>query len=221
MGRLTRAAALAAPLVLALAAGACGDDGGASSAAAPQSTVPSDVHGTTTPLDFGELDLEVPEGYQPIPLTSLGIGFGIPEGWQGTVLTDEAFERLEDIPRIDAFLAAARNAQASGAVFYAAGREEGGGIADLKLQVLPGDDFDRLVEAAAKAVPRVEEVERFPEASPPRASIRFSMRGREAAGTQWLFDAPEDTYSMIIINEDTEAHDELATTIGESVVFEP
>jgi hypothetical protein len=214
MGQLRVVVAAA---VVALAVGGCSDDdGGGSSVAAPT----DDVHGSNS-LDLGELDLDVPDGYQPIPLTSLGIGFGIPQEWQGTVLTDEAYERLEDIPGIRPFLESARNAERSGAVFYAAG-PDGDGIADLKLQVLPDDvPLIDLAMAAQDVAPKGAQVLEQPDEVPPRIRLDFGAGGPHlpAAGTQWFVEGTDDPFSLIVTSEDKAAHDDLATTIVDSVVF--
>ncbi len=146
-----------AALVIALVLAGCSDDGsdgdGAVAAASSSTTTPAPgPHGATssTTLATGGLDVVVPEGWSPIPLPSLGIGLGVPSGWQATVLTAEALDRLGGLAGASrGFVEAARNAAGSGASLYAAGVDGAGRVSDLKLLRLPRPDAERSDDAAA------------------------------------------------------------------------
>jgi hypothetical protein len=166
----------------------------------------------------------VPEGHSPIPLVSLDIGFAIPDRWQAAVLTDEAIARLEEAELAGGFLASAKRARRTGAVFYGAGPDGSGGIADLKLQVLPGGtDLRALADRALAAAPEGAELRDELDASPPRWAIRFQVGDGtvEAQGTQVLVQGRSDVWSLIITSEDAATHDELVTTIADTVTFPP
>ena len=146
------------PALLAVALGAtaltgCNDDEGAAPPPADplpeQSELPG--HGSTEEADPG--DIEVPEipGATFAPFPSLGFGIAIPQGWNATRLDAEAFDRLEDAELAEPFfLEAARNVAATGAVFYAAGVDQQGRVADVKVDAEDGATVEA-VRAAAEA----------------------------------------------------------------------
>lgn len=215
--------------LLALAAPGCGDDD-----APEQGPGPPDPHGigdTTTTLAAGDLQIDPPSGFSAIPLPALGVGLAIPEGWEAVVLTDEALDRIEELGIVPGFVDAARNARRSGAVFYAAGPDPGGGVADLKLQPVPsaesdaeGPDADALRllgEAALAAAPEGAELDEQLDRSPPRLRIRYAVTDGavEAEGTQWLVAGPTQVWSIIVTSEDAGTHDDLAEVLVGAVVF--
>jgi hypothetical protein len=229
MDRLNRRiTAVVVVAVFAATAVGCGDDDDPD-APDPTDEAQAEVtvapHGeSSVPLNTGDLDIDVPEGYSPIPLVSLDVGFAIPDRWQAAVLTDEAIARLEDAELAGGFLASAKRARRAGAVFYGAGPDGSGGIADLKLQVLPGgSDLRVLADRALGAAPEGAELREELDASPPRLVIRFQVSDGtvEAEGTQVLVQGRSDVWSLIITSEDAATHDELVTTIADTVTFPP
>lgn len=108
--------ALLVPLLLVGAA--CGDDGGQESS---ESVTPVDPEDIET-----DIDIEVPEGWQPVPLDRLGFGMAIPPGWEALVLDEAGVDTiLQANPQVPGFTASATSAYQAGAVFYAAGVEGG------------------------------------------------------------------------------------------------
>jgi hypothetical protein len=228
--RRRRVLAVVLPAAL-LVPAACGDgDEVTDRPPVPRAEAPSgDPHGTTPPLDPGDLAIETPDGFTPVPLVSLGIGFALPEDWQAVVLTDEAIERIEELGFVAGFADAARAAQRSGAVLYAAAGPGGDdGFADLELRRIPepGDRpaADALAQAAASAVaaaPGGAELDEQPDADPPRARIRFEVPddGLDATGTQWLVTGPTAVWSLVLTSDDADRHDALAEAVVGTVTF--
>ncbi len=209
MAHLIRSA-LAAFVIAAMVAG-CSD--GAEEAVPDDEPVPSV---TTSTVDLGGLPLDVPVGYQPIPLPSLGFALAVPERWQVALLTDDALEQLEDTAAVSrGFIDAARNAQASSAILYAAQPER---VADLKVQRLPARPLDDVAAEALAAAPVGAELE----IAGGRARIDFTTSGGgvSAAGSQWLIPGPDGIWSLIITSEDAAGHDALATAIADTLVFD-
>jgi hypothetical protein len=226
MGQVRRVGSTAVALLL-VAGGCSGDDGDeadASSTTEPDAGIHNPTSSTT--LAAGGLDIDVPEGFTAIPLPSAGFGLAIPDGWEAAVLTDESLARLEALEASPAFVAAARNAAASGANLYAAGTDEAGGVADLKVIRLPRSDVDAAaVEQAAQqavaAAPPGARLDLRLEEEPPAARIRFdvSAGGVTAEGTQWLIAGPDAIWSLVVTSEDPASHDALADQIARSLVL--
>ena len=147
MIRRLAAAALATALVL----GACSDD--EPDAQAPPADEPVGTITTQAP-ESGDIDVpEVPDTF-PVAVPSLGFGVAVPEGWQATLLSEEALERLDGARLAQPFfLEAARNAASTGAILYAAGIDRAGQVADLKVDVQV--DADTSPEALADLVDAV------------------------------------------------------------------
>lgn len=147
-----RAAIAGVALAAVLLAG-CGDDDEGVPPADPlpeQDELPT--HGGEEPEAGG---IEVPEipGTFAAPVPSLGFGIAVPMGWNATLLSDAALDRLADADLEEGFfLDAARNVAASGAVFYAAGIDDAGRVAEIKVDVQEGaDTAPEAVRAAATA----------------------------------------------------------------------
>lgn len=144
-------AAIAGVALVAAALAGCGDDDEAAPPADPlpeQDELPT--HGGSEPEAGG---IEVPEipGTFAAPVPSLGFGIAVPMGWNATLLSESALDRLADADLEEAFfLDAARNVAASGAVFYAAGIDDAGRVAEIKVDVQEGaDTVPDAVRAAA------------------------------------------------------------------------
>lgn len=139
-----RAALLVAGLAAAALAG-CSDDDDAVPPADPLPELPAH---TSPEADPG--DLEVPDipGTTFAPFPSLGFGIAIPQGWNATRLDEEALERLGEARLAEPFfLDAAQNVASTGALFYAAGVDDQGRVAEIKVDV----DDDATVEAVRAA----------------------------------------------------------------------
>jgi hypothetical protein len=229
---------LAVAVVVAVAAG-CGDDDSGDDATAtdpPQQADPSapgvDPHGSLpeVSVETGDLEIDAPEGFTPVPLVSFGVGLAVPEDWQAIVLTDEAIDQVDDLGVAPGFVDSARNAQRSGAVLYAAG-PDATGVADLKLQRIPQPDapaegvgsaeLSALATAAAGAAPGEVTVSEELDRDPARIRIRFqvSADGVEAEGTQWLVAGGADAWSLVVTSEDRRSHEDLAVAIADTVTF--
>lgn len=222
--------AWAPALVLAAAVlGACGDgddpasEGGAQ-APAERIELPENPHGFPVP-DPGDLDVDVPEGWSPVPLPSLGVGLAIPWTWEATLLTDEGLARIEEFSQNPGFVDAARNARASGALLYGAGMDAQGRVSDLKLSRLEVS-LEAAEEAAAAAAPPGAVLDRPEGTEHPTVRVRFRVEapgyGGEpvvAEGTQWLVQGPTVVWSVVVTSEDAAAHDELASSVLGSLTF--
>lgn len=137
-----RGRAIVALLFAAVTFTGCGDDDGGPPPADPlpeASELPG--HGGSDQADPGGLVAPDVEGTAFAPFPSLGFGIAVPEGWNATRLDDEAFERLEDADLAQPFfLEAARNVASTGAIFYAAGVDPQGRVAEIKVDVEEGAD---------------------------------------------------------------------------------
>lgn len=144
---MKRRTAIVATVLAVTALAGCNDDAGPP----PADPLP-ELPGHTSPeADPG--DLEVPEipGTTFAPFPSLGFGIAVPEGWNATRLDEEALAQLDDARLAEPFfLDAARNVAATGAIFYAAGVDEEGRVAEIEVDVEDGADV-RAVRAAAEA----------------------------------------------------------------------
>ncbi len=148
---MTTRRAIAGLLLAAVALTGCNDDEDATPP--PADPLPELPAHTSPEADPGELEVPEIPGTTFAPFPSLGFGIAIPEGWNATRLDDEAFERLEDADLAEPFfLEAARNVAATGAVFYAAGVDEQGRVAEIKVDVEDGAETEaQAVRTAAEA----------------------------------------------------------------------
>ncbi len=129
------ATALAVALVGGLIAAAVSGIGGGDDEDAADDVAPT----TSTTMATGGIDVPAPDGWTAIPVASLGFGVAVPPGWEATVLSQEVLESLEGAsPQVPGFLDLAHTAAESGAVFYAAGEDDAGRVADLKVRAAPG-----------------------------------------------------------------------------------
>lgn len=214
--RVVAAAALAAVL---LVCGACGDD---DDSASP----------TSTTMATGGISIETPDGWLSVPLPMFGFGIAVPPGWEATRLDSEALASLGQAdPAVPDFASAAHNAYTNGSVFYAAGADPQGRIADVKVGAAldTGVKDPAGLEAYAQNVatglvdPAVTVV---PETDHPTVDIRFRGQGTGSAGeltvegTQRLILSPRGAvYSLILTTESPETHDQLAAEILKTFTF--
>lgn len=240
--------ALLALLVVGLVVGvaACGDgdaDRGADRGAGEADGSPSAPPDTTTTFRTGGIEVEAPDGWQPIPVPQLGFGLAVPPGWEATILSEEVLAALErSAPEVPGFLDSARHAARAGAVFYAAGRDGAGRVSDLKVRAAPetgvtdaagleryardlvadaGDSLDGGVS--------IEVVEGEAAAGRPTVRMRYRVSGLPgrgddvvAEGTEILTVGPRGiVWSVIVTSEDPDAHDELAARITGTLAFPP
>jgi len=221
------AAALAVALVGGLVAaivGAIGGDDDASDGASP----------TSTTIDSGGIDVSAPDGWTAIPVAGLGFGIAVPPGWEATVLAPDVLESLErSSPHVPGFLDNAHAAAEAGAVLYAAGVDEAGRVADVKVRAVPGagiatveqlEDFGRQLSGSAGLgeVP----VEVVGDAERPTVRMRYGLGAAggsaEAQGTETLVAGPGDiVWSVIVTSEDPATHEALAEQIARTLAFAP
>ncbi|HEX2562298.1 MAG TPA: hypothetical protein VHK25_00195 [Acidimicrobiales bacterium] len=217
------AVALVGGLVAAVVAAIGGDDD-ASDGASP----------TSTTIDSGGIDVSAPDGWTAIPVAGLGFGIAVPPGWEAAVLAPEVLESLErSSPHVPGFLDNAHAAAEAGAVFYAAGVDEAGRVADVKVRAVPGagiatveqlEDFGRQLSGSAGLgeVP----VEVVGDAERPTVRMRYGLGAAggsaEAQGTETLVAGPGDiVWSVIVTSEDPATHEALAERIARTLAFAP
>lgn len=146
---MTARRTLAALVVAAVALTACNDDEDAPPPADPLPELPA--HTSPEP-EAGDLGAPEVPGTTFAPFPSLGFGIAVPQGWNATRLDEEAFERLEDAELEEPFfLDAARNVASTGAVFYAAGVDDEGRVAEIKVDVEEGAAAVETARTAAEA----------------------------------------------------------------------
>ena len=229
-GRAKAALALALVLIVAVVASVVvavvGDGGGDTAGGGSGGTVP------TTTLATGDLDLQVPEGWQPIPVPALGFGLAVPPGWEAVLLSPDGLATLSGAtPAIPGFVEAATAAAAGGGLVYAAGQDASGQVSDVLVRAAPQTGVTdvagleayagTLAAAAGRTDPDVEVVE---DAGRPTVRLRFEVgTGEERAqGTETLVLGPNGwVWSVTVTSDDPALHDDLATSITDTLTFSP
>jgi hypothetical protein len=218
------AVALVGGLVAAIVGAIGGDGDDATDGASP----------TSTTIDSGGIDVAAPDGWTAIPVASLGFGIAVPPGWEATILAPEVLESLErSSPRVPGFLDNAHAAAEAGAVFYAAGVDESGRVADVKVRAVPGagittieqlEGFGRELSGRAGLgdVPIVA----VGDAERPTVRMQYGLGGgggsAEAQGTETLVAGPHDiVWSVIVTSEDAATHEALADQIAGTLALAP
>lgn len=218
------AAALAASLVL----GACGDDD--DEAVPPADPMPDleDFDHTPEP-DPG--DVAVPEipGTFPAPLPSLGFGLAVPQGWNATRLGAGDLERLADAELAEPFFRdAAAAVAATGAVFYAAGVDDQGRVAEIKVDLEEGAELGptRATAEAAAAAAGASDLQVI-EADDGR--VRLDFRLEQAAAddgqpidayvSQLLIPDEGQVWSVIVTSEDPDTQSAVLLIVDSSFVL--
>jgi hypothetical protein len=226
-GRFRSRRLAGALLAVGLLAAACGDDG---------SDIEGDASVQVGEPDAGDLDVEVPDGWRVVPLAGLGFGLALPDAWEDVVLTEAGFEVLSQAsPGVEDFVSLAYDAEAAGAVFYAAGTDEEDPERVNDLKVLPRfaaveehevTDAEGL-EAFARVVADDEQLDdvdvrpvegwRFPAVD---VRYRASFEDVTAEGVERLVLAPSGmVFSVIVTSDDAEAVDDLAPRLFETFDF--
>ncbi len=189
---------------------------------------------TPTTVDSGGIDVSAPDGWTAIPVAGLGFGIAVPPGWEATVLAPEVLESLErSSPQVPGFLDNAHAAAEAGAVFYAAGIDEAGRVADAKVRAVPGagistveqlEDFGRQLSGGAGLGDVPIEVVRDAELPTVRMQYGLGAGGgsAEGRGTETLVAGPGDiVWSVIVTSEDPATHGALAEQIAGTLAFAP
>lgn len=218
-------------LALSLVIGGCGDDddagdeNGDAVASVPAPTTPEP---DTCGLDIPELP-----GTTPAPLCSLGIGIAIPQGWQATVLTPDALERLEEASLArPSFLDAAQSVASTGAVFYAAGVADDETVSELKVDVQDDAATDLAsIRSLAQSVVdsgQVEDATLVEEADLGRVRVdyRVTLPSAETGepiasyGSQLFVPDGDRLWSFIVTSEDEDTQTALLALFASSITFD-
>lgn len=230
--RRLRFRVVSAVLVAALGTAACSGD--ETPDAAPPDTEPT-VDITTTTREAATGDIDVPEvpGTFPVALPSLGFGIAVPQGWQASVLSPEALERLDSASLATPFfLEAARTVAETGAIFYAAGVDDEGRVAELKIDVQSNADASpealaglaqAVVDGGSVREPQVVDGERDDLV---RVDFRVEQPSAEdgelidAYGSQYFIADGDRVWSLIVTSEDQETQSALLLVFESSIVFD-
>lgn len=211
----------------------CSDDDDAGTAEDPDAEGPISPP-TTAPADTGGIDVPEIPGTFPAAVPSAGFGIAVPEGWQATVLSEDALARLEEAALArPSFLDAARQLFEAGAVFYAAGVDDQDRVSELKIDVQ--DDADTSQEAIMALAGSVEGsgqvtdavvVEDDPEDDRIRVDYRIALPSADdgtpidALGSQLFVVDGDRLWSFIITSEDTDTQTALLQIFDESITFD-
>lgn len=225
-GALALAVVLAVALVAWLAVAALGGDGAGpgESAGDPDPAMPS------TTLATGGVEVDAPEGWQPIPVPDLGVGVAVPPAWEAALLSPEGLATLANAsPAVPDLVDNAHAAAAAGGLVYAAGEDAGGGISDLVVRAAPGTGVTDVAGLAAYAEdlaaetgrtdPQVEVVD---DAGRPTVRLRFRVGGDGAVaeGTETLVVGPNDiVWSLVVTTDDPAIHDDLVGAVTGTLTF--
>jgi hypothetical protein len=193
---------------------------------------------TTTTLAVGDLEIDAAEGWDPIPLPSLGFGLALPPGWEATRTDEATLDALAGRQLANpGFVDSARNAAASGAVLYGAHQDGEGRVSDVKVLVLPRPGATSAAELRELADGLVEKAElrgavvtESTVGDDPVVAMRYDIAasaaggeggagGAAAVGTQILRAGDDAVVSLIVTSEDTAAHDALAESIARTLAL--
>lgn len=220
-----------AALLLALGALAgCGDDDDAAPPADPLPEGEDLPHGSPEVEAGG---IEVPEipGTYAAPVPSLGFGIAVPEGWNATLLSDEALERVAEADLVEPFfLDAARTVAAGGAVFYAAGIDDEGRVAEIKVDVQDDADTDpaavrTAAEAAVAAAGGTDVSTVEGDAGRVRVDFRLAQASAddgepiEAYASQLFVPDDDRLWSIIVTSEDAGTQDAVLAIVDAGFVL--
>jgi len=228
-----RIRATVAGIVLATAAlTGCGDDDEAIPPADPlpeQDELPT--HGGAEP-DAGGIEVPDIPGTFAAPVPSLGFGIAVPMGWNATLLSEAALDRLAKADLEEAFfLDAARNVAASGAVFYAAGIDDAGRVAEIKVDLQDDADTDpaavrAAAQAAAEAAGGTEVSVVEGEGGRVRVDFRLALAAADdgqpidAYASQLFVPDGDRLWSIIVTSETPETQDAVLTVVDAGFVLD-
>jgi len=188
---------------------------------------------TSTTLDTGGIEVPAPEGWTAIPIAGLGFGLAVPPGWEATVLAADVLESLErSTPQVPGFLDNAHAAAEAGAVFYAAGADRAGRVADVMVRadtradvadIAQLEDYARELASASGAEGSPIEVVDGAQDPTVRLRYRFQAEGEpEVQATETLLARTGGiVWSVIVTSEDPASHDALAEQIAGTLAFAP
>lgn len=229
---MRRPAAVAAAVLLLLGAG-CGDDG--EEAVPPADPLPSadelPTHGAGPEPEAGDIDVPDIPGTTPAPFPSLGFGIAVPQGWNATRLLEGDLDRLADA-ELDApfFLEAAESVAATGAVFYAAGVDDEGRVAEIKVDRQEGTDAAAARAAAETAVAGAGATD-VHVVEPGDGRVRLDFRLRQPAAddgapidalvSQVLVPADGGVWSVVVTSEDEATQSAVLAIVDRSFVVAP
>jgi hypothetical protein len=221
---------LAAFTGLVLVAGACSDD---DDAAVGDEVDTEIVPPVVQEQETGDIDVPEVPGTFEVAVPDLGFGIALPDGWQATVLSEDALERLSqaDLAR-PSFLDAATSVASTGAVFYAAGVGDEGRVAELKVDVQ--DDIDTSLQAIVDLADlvvqsgQVDDVEVVVDEDQGRVRVDYSVvlpsaedEGLiEAQGSQLFVPDGERLWSFIVTSEDEPTQQALLKVFESSIAFD-
>jgi len=224
--------ALALAVAAGLLLGACGDDDGG------QAVPPADPLPEADELpghDGAEPEtgsIEVPEipGTTPAPFPSLGFGIAIPQGWNATRLLEGDLDRLADAELAEPFFYEAAQATAStGALFYAAGIDDEGRVAEIKVDLQEGIDVATARAAAEAAVIEAGGTDvNVVEAGDGRVRLDFRLEqpaaddGQpiDAHVSQLLVPDFGQVWSIVVTSEDAATQDAVLTIVDAGFVLD-
>lgn len=221
-------------LALAVAVTGCGGDDGGSDAAPPTTEPVGEITTTTGPAaETGDIDVPALPRTSAVAVPSLGFGVAVPDGWQATLLSDDALEHLEraelDEP---SFLEAARDVAATGAVLYAAGIDAEGRLSELEVAVQDdADTSEEGVRARAEEVAAGDELEDATVVDDGldggRVRVDYHVvpsaddgEPIDAVGSQLLVPDGNRLWSLIVTSEDEAAHRALLDLFQRSFVVD-
>ena len=202
-------------------------DGG-DDAAAP----PADGDGAlpSTTLATGDLDIPVPEGWQPIPLPSLGVGLAVPPGWEAVVLSPDGLASLSDAaPSVPDFVENATAAAGQGGLVYAAGQDVEGRVSDVLVRAAPQtgvadaaglEAYARTLAAGAGRTNASVEVVDGAARPTVRLDFQVGVGDQVADGTETLVLGPRGiVWSVVVTSDDPAVHDDLVAAIVDTVTL--
>ncbi len=189
----------------------------------------------------GGIEVDAPDGWTAIPVPVLGFGLAVPPGWEATRLDAEGLSSTGQAePVVPGFVAAAHSAAQSGAVFYAAGVDAEGRVADLSVRAILDSGIadtagleslaGQLAGERGWASPVIEPVA---DAARPTVEVRFQADAARAndddpdqtdqvtvEGTERLvLSRGGAVYSVVLTSEDADIHDDLAAEILATFAF--
>jgi len=223
--------ALAIALSLGLLLAGCGGDDG-DEAIPPADPLPAEedlpTHSSTEP-EAGQIEVPEIPGTTPAPFPSLGFGIAVPQGWNATRLLEGDLDRLADAELAEPFFADAAQAVAeTGALFYAAGIDDEGRVAEIKVDVQEGTDVAGARAAAEAAVAEAGALDlNVVEAGDGRVRLDFRLSQPAADDgepidsivSQLLVPDGDQVWSIIVTSEDQASQDAVLAIVDAGFVL--